>query len=206
VSRVIVFVDYQNACRTALETFGRVNSDQVPVQIDPRRLADSVLRLGRPGNELTQVRVYRTVPNGKLDAPAFSAVLRQMESWSNAGVEVVRRPQEDPRASIGEGIDDDIGPKGLAVALAVDLAVMAWRDQYDLAIVVSSDVDLAPGLKAVLDHTWKTIEVASWRNPCSPSQRLRVPRENIPCWWLDSTVFESAYDPTDYTKPLTPQT
>jgi uncharacterized LabA/DUF88 family protein len=205
VTRTVVFIDYLNVCRTARDTFNDEISGSWPAQIHPLLFGQALVGRGHPGSELTEVRVYRGVPDGRRDSEGFSAALRQMTRWAEMGCVVVQRPLRHPDATSTTANNGQSEQKGLAVALAVDLALLAWRDQYDIAIVCSRDIDLVPGLKAVLDQTWKTIEVASWRSPRRPSERLAVPREKVPCHWLDISTFQAVVDRTDYAKLGSPR-
>ncbi|HVX23132.1 MAG TPA: hypothetical protein VHB02_17460 [Acidimicrobiales bacterium] len=187
-----MFVDYDDVCRTGHRAFGPLDGSGPPADVDPVVLADLVAR--RRGSRLdpAMVRVYRAVPDGRVDEPAFSAALWQIDGWSRAGAVVVRRSLRDgqPAARQPGAAAPERGLKGLAVALAVDLAVMAWRDQYDLAMVCSSDQDLRPAIAAVLALTWKGVDVVAWRHPRRPATRLWVPGEDVVCHWLDHGDYE----------------
>jgi NYN domain len=168
VTRTVVFVDYLNVCRTARETF-REGASRDPIeQIQPLLLAQTLVGKGHPGTELTEARVYRAVPDGRRDPEGFSAALRQMTKWGEMGCVVVQRPMRYAEADKGEGHGDS---KSLAVVLAIDITLMAWRDQYDIAIVCSRDMDLVPDLKAVLDQTTSTPTWYSKNTPWPASPR-----------------------------------
>jgi len=47
--------------------------------------------------------------------------------------------------------DHDIREKGVDVKMAVDLVAGAFEDKYDTAVVVSSDTDLIPAIKHVIN-------------------------------------------------------
>ncbi len=184
MNRVAVFVDDEGFSRSGFDAFGSLPSRGPPPALDPAAVACALLAGAGGRRALEALRVYCAVPDGRVDEPAFADALRAMERWSAAGAVVVRRP-------VGAaGCRCAPGQKGLAVALAIDLVSMAWRDEYDVAIVCSCDQDLEPAVKAVLDQTWKTVEVAAWRNPARPRCRLTVPEERVRCHWLDGVVYD----------------
>ncbi len=74
------------------------------------------------------------------------------------------------------------------------------RDEYDTAVLMSSDTDLVPALEAVLD-CGKRCEVAAWQNKGGRSSRLSIPGRNLWCHWLDRRAYDLVADPTDYTVP-----
>lgn len=195
-----MFLDYLDTCRTARQTFGFGGRGEGRYQIDPLRLA-GLMANRRRGSQLTEVRSYRGVPDGRRDPEGFSAALNQMECWRDAGVVVVRRPLEYPPGTSGAVDSLSLRQKALAIVLATDLVVLAWRDAYDVAMVCSTDEDLAPAIKAVLEQTWKTVDVAAWRSSHRPFNSLRVPAEDVSCHDLDAAVYEAVSDATDYSKP-----
>ncbi len=84
-------------------------------------------------------------------------------------------------------------------ALAVDLVYNGIRNFFDVAIVASTDTDLAPALEAIceLHRAWgkPRVEVASW----SPTRkRLSVKGAKIWCHWLSNTEYRSVQDQTVY--------
>lgn len=53
--------------------------------------------------------------------------------------------------------------KGVDSAILVDLLTLAWEDAYDVAILVSSDADLVPGVDRIQERGLKVIN-ATWTN------------------------------------------
>ena len=192
MTRVVVFVDYGTARWSGHETFGNLPLDEHPPELDPIALSQLIVRGRGTECELTEVRIYRAVPNGRIDERGFSLALWQLDRWARAGAVVVRRPTReiDPRIRTGN-------PSSIVVALAIDVVLLAWRDRYDVAIVCSSDEDLEPALKAVLDQTWKNVEVAAWRSPTRRSPRLIVAGERIRCHWLGADLYAKVVDHPD---------
>jgi NYN domain len=178
VIRAAVFVDYEDCVLRAREAF-RLNAAS---EFDPLRLTSSVIDTPDASRAVSEVRVYRAVPDPRNDLSGYAESVGQIQRWSSRGMKVIRRSAQPGDASCGR--------KGLAVTLATDLLVMAMRDRYDVGIVCSADQDLEPGLAAVLDQTWKTVEIAEWRVEVVPSPLLRVAGEQVRCHWLDRSAFE----------------
>lgn len=89
------------------------------------------------------------------------------------------------------------------MALAVDVAMMGVRGEYDVAIVLSTDTDLIPALEAIVDlkgDPYPRIEVAAWSSPEGRSRRLSVPGKNIWCHWLTVDRYHQVADKTNYAK------
>jgi hypothetical protein len=182
VIRTVVFIDYEDCLVGALRAF-RAPKERSPGQeLDPRRLAARLMAPYEGTRELADLRVYRSIPNPRRDLVAFGEAIDQIERWSAAGATVIRRKED--------GDQPNASAKGLSVALAIDLVVMATRDVFDVGLVCSSDLDLAPALSAVLDQTWKSIEVAAWRVEIGPSSSLRLRGEQPRCHWLDRSIYE----------------
>ncbi|HTU36624.1 MAG TPA: NYN domain-containing protein [Acidimicrobiales bacterium] len=115
-----------------------------------------------------------------------------MARFRDHGGAQVSEPQTEP---------DHDARCALLIAMAVDLLVLAVQDRFDVAVLCSSDPDLEPALNAVLDHTWKSVEVAAWRVELGPSARLHVSGEKINCHWLDRPTYENATVSTAAAKP-----
>jgi uncharacterized LabA/DUF88 family protein len=188
--RTVVFVDYEDCILKAKQIFHLPHACRAPLELDPLKLATR-LSSEIPGRHLKEIRIYRSVPDANRDIVGFGYVIGQIERWREAGVTVVRRPEKKGTADPHEA-----GQKALVVAMAVDLVVMAVEDRFDLGVVCSSDCDLAPAVSAVLDHSWKTIEVAAWRADLGPSPRLRVAGEDLHCHWIGRSTFEDLSIPT----------
>ena len=88
--------------------------------------------------------------------------------------------------------------KGIDVRMALDIALLAYKGEYDGAIVCSADTDLIPAVEEVLDDrsdAW--VEVAGWRSDHF-RQRLSIKSRNLWCHWLTREDYESVRDDTDY--------
>lgn len=194
--RVAVLIDYQNVRERARACFGLTAASHPEGQIHPMRLAQRIAGK-RPDREVSEVRVYRGMPDSTKDPKGYGAARRQMQAWQRTPQTKVfsrtlRYPGDWPNVKAQE--------KGVDVALAVDLVLMAAKDEYDVGVVVSNDTDLLPALEAVLELEDSTVEVevASWQPDAGHGYRLRIPGVSLWCNWLDRTDYEAAADRRDY--------
>ncbi|MFP3901515.1 MAG: NYN domain-containing protein [Acidimicrobiia bacterium] len=201
-----MFIDYQNVYQGARGTFGWTDNHFVDGQVFPRRLALRLTDLGRsvdPARQLEYVRVFRGEPSAKHSPRGQAACQRQVEYWNaQAAVQAVTRPLKYYHRGIGTGGDPVFEPreKGIDVLIALHLVMGAMRDDYDTAVLMSGDSDLAPAIETVID-LGKRCEVASWQDRGVNRTRISVPKRNVWCHWLDRHDYELVADPTDYTKP-----
>ncbi len=82
--------------------------------------------------------------------------------------------------------------------MALDVAIGARDNHYDVAVVVSADSDLAPAIEVALD-AGKRVETAMWWSPEHPHRRMRVPGRRLWNHALDANQFARVRDDTDYT-------
>jgi uncharacterized LabA/DUF88 family protein len=203
VDRVAVFVDYENVYWSAREAFhaGQPTSRRLG-HINPEALGATLTAMGRSPRTLQSVRVYRGMPSPVLDPRGYRAWRAQIAQWEKAGVTVVSRvlryPPGWPHAAPGEHPQE----KGIDVALALDVVDLAHRGAYDVAIIVSVDSDLLPALEMIqrmeMGGQGPHVEVAAWSSPGRYPHRLRTPRRNVWCHWLDAAAYEQVRDGTDY--------
>jgi uncharacterized LabA/DUF88 family protein len=206
---VAVFIDYQNAYKTAREVFDLEHAPFVEGQIYPRRLGVLLTDRGRAGDksrELERVRVYRGEPVAKHSPKAMAACQRQVRYWSSqALVEPWTRPLHYYYRGQDQYGQDIFEPreKGIDVRLAVDMVLGAARNEYDVCVLCSGDTDLIPALEAVIVEG-KRCEVMAWRSTACGrfAPRLKVGGQNLWCHWLDDADYQRVHDPADYTVPL----
>lgn len=180
-ARAVLFIDYENARRAASDLFFDKNSDAG--HFHPRKLAAVICDRynqnerppGTPDLEITEVRVYRGIPDRKRDNPGYLDRIYREQAWIDLPehtrlqdrgpkVEVIGsllqypdpdipRPSERERANVVE--------KEVDTAIAADLVAMALDGQFDVAIMFSEDRDMRPPMCAVLDRdtSGKTIPV-----------------------------------------------
>ena len=199
--RVVVFLDYQNVYHRARDAFCAPDASANQGQVDP--LALGHLLAGRvPDGRLAGVRVYRGRPSQRRDARSYAAHQRQTDRQVNRGSGVVtvisrdlRYPPDWPKRAAQE--------KGIDVALAVDFVMMVARNECDVAILFSSDTDLAPALEAVIalrPGSQPACEVAAWAAPGRRPRSLAVRGASIRRHLFSEADFRTVADLTDYTR------
>ena len=205
MTSVAVFIDYENSRFAAREIFGDPQRDPYTFgHVRPLRLGLLLKQLGEkvdPARELTAVRVYRGRPGPKSGSQAQAASARQFAAWESQPLVTVRsRPlRYQPTAwSMGQPTQWRAEEKGIDVMMALDIAISARDDVYDVAVVVSADTDLVPAIEAALD-AGKRAETAMWWSPEHPHRRMKVPGRRLWNHALDASRFEKVRDDTDYT-------
>lgn len=211
MTRVKVFIDYQNTYMLAREAFGEPRTDAFTFgQVFPRRLGVMLRMRGDlvdPDRELTEVRVYRGEPSAEHSAVGQAACQRQVRFWSaQGGVVPVTRPLHyRPIAWDGHGRPTkwEAREKGIDVMVAIDMVMGAVNDEYDVAVLMSADTDLVPAMEAVL-ALGKRVEVGAWRPETADAwgRRLSVEDRNVWCHWLDRLDFDRVRDDRNYTQPV----
>jgi len=207
MSRVAIFIDYQNVYRRARDVFAAPNSRSLEGQVDPVRLAHLLVERGRAidsTRELSAISIFRGVPSKKYAPVGFAASQRQGARWSAASnVTVTTRPLRYLRVGNADGSVTWTGrEKGIDVLLALAIALGAERDDYDVCILCSADTDLLPAL----EHSrsmGKVVEVSGWKPEHGYVNRLHLDR--LWCHWLDRQDFNTVADRTDYTRPRSPR-
>jgi uncharacterized LabA/DUF88 family protein len=198
--RTVLFLDYQNVYRGARETFHGNQGYASTGQIDPMRLGRLLVTKSRD-RELTEVRVYRGVQEATKQPKGYGANRRQVAAWERAGATVITRTLRYPIDWPASREEE----KGIDVALAVDFVVMAVRNEYDRAILMSTDTDLKPALEAVaaLSTGVPKCEVAAWSSPdpAYHSRRLSIAGTKIWCHWLTQEDYDKVADSTNYLLP-----
>jgi hypothetical protein len=207
VTRVAVFIDYQNVYMQARSTFALTASPFTEGQIFPRRLGLMLVERGRsidPGRELSAVFVYRGEPSPRHSPTGQAACQRQVRYWAS---QALVHPRTRPLHYYFRGHDAqgsevwEPREKGIDVRLAVDLVLAAARDEFDVCVLCSVDTDLIPALEAGITEG-KRCEVMGWRTRDRWSPRLRLDGSPLWCHWLDHQDYQRVHDPADYTRPL----
>ena len=145
--------------------------------------------------------VYRGRPGPKSGAKRQSEFARRVAAWeAQPLVRVKTRPlryQPTGRDDSGRIVAWQPQEKGIDVLMALDIAIGARDDLYDVAIVVSGDSDLVPAVEAAL-NAGKRVETAMWWCPADPHRRLRVPTHTVWNHKLDERRFNHVRDDADY--------
>jgi len=207
MTRVAVFIDYQNVYMGARQAFGLVYASAPNGQVLPSLTGILLTDRGRVNDAARQlefVHVFRGEPSSKHSPVGISAAQRQVASWrAKARVRVTTRPLHYyPRGIDAAGAPTfDAREKGIDVLIALEMVLGAERDDYDVGVLFSADTDLIPAIDAVRS-IGKRCEVAAWRPPTGFGNGLRV--RGVWCHWLDATDYGRLHDPTDYTKAPPP--
>lgn len=193
--RLAVFVDGQNSYMGARRAFCGDRSPAWCGQVHPDLLGQHLCSRATVRRALVAVRIYRGMPSKARDAKGYGAAQRQIAAWERGSlVDVWTRP-------LSYAPDGTAREKGVDTKLAVDLVLMAQRDEFDVAVLVSGDTDFAPALEAVAEikQTVAACEVAAWA-----SSRVRQPRspmisgEQVRLHVLGEHDYRMLKDTTDY--------
>lgn len=205
MTRVAVFIDYENSRFGAREVFGDPRRDPYTFgHVEPQKLALVLKQLGEqvdPTRELTAVYVYRGRPGPKSGPRAQAGSARQFDSWeAHPLVSVKSRLCATNRLHGRWAGRQRGGPeeKGIGVLMALDIAIRARDDHYDVAVVVSADSDLASAIEAALD-AGKRVETAMWWSLEHRHRWMKVPGLRLWNHALDADCFAQVRDDTDYT-------
>lgn len=203
MSRVTIFVDYQNSYHCAREAFGTPWNDPPTVgHIHPRKLGELLVSLGLAVDterRLQEVRLYKGQPVQPGHPKAISASQRQLDFWRQLPSVVPRtrplRYRRVPDNSGGERFQGE--EKGVDVLLALDLALGARDGLFDVAVVVSTDTDLIPSLEIAISAGVR-VETATWTGPNGENRPLHLPDYRIWNHRLGPEEFEKVRDDTNY--------
>lgn len=203
LTRVAVFIDYQNVYMRAKELFAPPGAPFVEGQVYPRRLGVLLTQRGRSVDgerQLEFVKVFRGEPSPKHSPIGQAACQRQVRYWSSqAQVEAVTRPLHYYSAGYRNGVEQfESREKGIDVLIALAIALGAERDEYDVAVLFSADTDLLPALEQAR-AAGKKVEVAAWKPDRGYASRLTL--RGMWCHYLGRTDYQMVADPTDYTRP-----
>ncbi len=206
--RVVVYLDWQNVYMRARDAFQSHHDPYYKGQVDPIDLAELLTSRGKDSDrELTQVRIYRGTPDQNFDPRAYAAARRQMAAWTrNRKIEIItttlRYPSGWPKST------EHPREKGIDVSLAVDLVVMGTAGDYDTAIVMSSDQDIAPAVEYIAgNHDLPArVEVAAWRGNMGRRPNRINTRTRVFGHWLTDQDYWGLMDETDYTVASAPPT
>jgi len=133
VKRVAIFIDGSNLYHGMKGLLGHAS-------VDFRKLAEKLAR----GYELHRAYYYNAVLEQSVDPEKY----RKQQSFFNRLREL---PYLEVRTGRLKRREQGLKEKGIDVKIAVDMVSMAYRDQYDVAVLVSSDGDYVELVHAVKD-------------------------------------------------------
>lgn len=185
MTRVSVFIDYQNVYHCAREAFGDPQTDPPTFgHVRPHRLGLLLKQLGErvdPARELIAVTVYRGQPGTKSHPRLQSAFARQVAAWMTLPLTTVKmRPLRYGQLSGPSGHPTRwrAQEKGIDVLMALDIALGARDDRYDVAVIVSADTDLIPAIDVAL-QAGKRVETATWHSRALPTSPLKASSKKL---------------------------
>lgn len=206
MSRIGVFIDWQNTYKHAREAFGLVDEPGRRGVYDPYELS-RVLAFGNKrgdDGQVVRVEIHRGLPNPGKDPIGNSAVLRHRDAWLSSAASGVVVPKLRPlRYHPETGRAEE---KGIDVALALSMVEHVIRDYVDVAILFSHDTDLLPVVESIRRLAGShRIETASWKCDATDFHK-RIPQvAGVVHHTLREKLFEKIETPINYAKaPKTP--
>ena len=203
-TRVVVFIDYQNVYHGARTLFGGHGwTPPTFGNVHPLEYAQMVCDLGLevdPRRVLAGVRVYRGQPvPGVGHDKVCRSFDRQVAVWQKTpGVQLFTKPLRYSRETDDAGNTYMAGrEKGVDVMMALDIAIGALKNSYDVAVAATADTDFIPALEHAL-AVGKRVETSMWWTKKAPRGPITI--KNRPIWNhnLDETKFNLIRDDTDY--------
>lgn len=196
--RVAVFIDWQNAYKSARYAFSLGNLPNERGNFSPYRLGQILAAGNDRGDEgeLIRVEIHRGLPSNKRDPLGYAANRRQSAAWISENPNVViprlrplRYDRNDPTAQPEE--------KGVDVQLALGVVEQVLLGRCDVAILLSHDSDLHPVPEVVRRLKGaSSIETASWRSHHFESRIKPVP--GVHHHYVSSDVFQRIETPVNY--------
>ena len=198
IKRAAVFVDGQNLYRSAKTAFGYHYPNY-----DVHALACAVC--ATHGWELSQVRFYTGIPDATDNAFWNHFWTAKFAQMGRQGIHVfwrlLRYRNETLREPGGREITLLVGrEKGVDVRLALDVVRLAWRQEYDVALIFSQDQDLsevADEIRSIAREQDRWIKAAC-AFPASPV--VDKPRGINGTDWIkiNRATYDACLDPRDY--------
>ena len=189
--RTVIFFDGQNLYHLAKDAFGSGGTGPVRYSYpayDVLRLANSLLNM-KPGRVLTQIRFYTGVPDQQTDMRWHTFWTNKLRHLMNKGVYVYKGR-----------LNTSGQEKGVDVSIATDLIHLTYRNDYDVAIILSQDWDFGPAVrlaKVIAKGQGRSVEFES----CFPFGSGSYCDRGIPgTTWIriDQNLYDSCVDPRDY--------
>jgi uncharacterized LabA/DUF88 family protein len=184
--RVAVFIDWQNAYKTAREAF----------DLELARLLAAGHERGKTAI-LERVEIHRGLPSSSRDRVGFAANRRQATAWVREGGSIVRPRLRPLRYPPPHAADQTPVEKGIDVQLALAVAETILTGTADVAVLFTHDTDLLPAVELVARLKGPSrIETASWTSYFF-SQRLRA-LQGVYHHKISGRVFELIEEPVNY--------
>lgn len=195
--RAVAFIDGQNLYHSAREAFGYPYPNY-----DVKKLAWAICN--RQGWDLSQVRFYTGVPDrtdnqfwNQFWAGKLLTMSRQQVHIFKRSLRYRHKRIKLPNGSVYPVLMGE--EKGIDVRIAIDVMRMAYRKEYDVALIFSQDQDLsevADEIRVIAHEQDRWIKIAA-AFPVSPTFDKRgIERTD----WIriDRKTYEACLDPRDY--------
>ena len=195
--RVAVFIDWQNAYKSARAAFGLENMPNERGNFSPYALACILAAANErgPGGELVRVEIHRGIPSNKRDPTGYGANRRQATAWVREAPEIIT-PRLRPLAYRDEWGRLPV-EKGIDVQLALAALENVLLKRCDTAIIFSHDTDLAPAVELIARLRGPgAVETVSWTSHRFRS-RLR-PVRGVHHHEVSQLVFQKVETPVNY--------
>lgn len=202
-TRVAVFIDWQNAYKTAREAFGLYSMPNEHGNFSPFKLG-LLLAVGNgrgpAGVDLVKVEIHRGLPSQRHDPIGYAANRRQAAAWVKERPSIVQprlRPLRYPRNYPNEPVVE----KGVDVQLAIAAVESVLTEAADVAVIFSHDTDLLP-VPELIGRTIgpSHVETSSWEESSDFRQRLR-PKAGIDHQYITEKMFRRIETPVNYAHP-----
>jgi hypothetical protein len=196
--RVAVFIDWQNAYKSARTAFALEGMPNERGNFSPYNLG-LILAAGNgrgATGELVRVEIHRGLPSNERDSVGYAANRRQSAAWMNENRAIVI-PR--PRPLRYSPYDAYAAPeeKGIDVQLALSIVESVLLGHCDVAVLFSFDTDLLPAVETTCRLKGaKHIETASWESH-DFRKRLR-PTRGVHHHRLSGAVFQRVETPVNY--------
>jgi hypothetical protein len=195
--RVAVFIDWQNVYHCAREAFHNPADDPSRHgNLRPNAFAQLLAEKGPADRVVSFIGIYRGQPDPRRDPRTHAAHMRQRQAWEAQCGPLLRVKTRALRYLSGRPLSE-ADEKGIDVQLAIDVMLMGVANEYDVAILATTDNDLLPvveGLVALRAANGRpAVEVIGWQGV---ARHLSVP--GVTVRWIGRKDYEAVRDPTDY--------
>jgi len=200
VKRATVFVDGQNLFHAARAAFDRTYPDY-----DVHALGRAICASN--GWTPSEICFYTGLPEPSDSARWHRFWMAKLAAMGRQGVYVVSRPlrYRNQTVRLPDGTEHTVlvgEEKGIDVRIALDVIRLAHRREYDVAVVLSQDQDLAEvaeEIRVIAREQDRWIKIVS-AFPWSPTSRNRRGIDKTDWIRIDRALYDACLDRRDYRK------
>lgn len=198
IKRVVAFFDGQNLFHAAKEAFGYPFPNY-----DPLALAEQICQ--KQGWQFQGARFYSGIPDRQDNAFWNHFWVAKLGAMGHRGVTVYSRSlrYRNQTVRLPDGTTQSFlvaEEKGIDVRIALDTIHLAYRNDFDVALIFSQDQDLsevAEQVRLIAKEQSRWIKVAS-AFPVSPVSRNRRGINKTDWIPIDRATYDACIDPRDY--------